>query len=175
MQYTDTQISAIKLFGRKDLTEGCKIISSHTENPIVTKSAPRYAIEDKSWDIIPWDRIITLDDEFYLIGEWYYFDKKEEYKKWKALRAPWNYECEPVYIKNFEILWHIPHLFPDVARVCREKGWALQAFLWYWNWVSDHILIMVWTTWNASISYDPTLPLLDQPSLPEIINLFKNG
>ncbi len=67
---------------------------------------------------------------------------------------------------RFEILWHVPHL-EDLFRVAEEKGIDFWMEFWYTLRVSPKD----WT--YHEIKYNPTLPLIDQPSLPEIINLFK--
>lgn len=132
IMYTPIQLSAIKLFGRKDLTEGCVILEEEMQ---------RHFTVAWVWEVkMYWNPIWVMD---WGIPKWPY--------KW-----------------NFEILWHIPHL-EDLFRVAEEKGWS------YYELFSDRIefwkAVKRW--WHRKIPYNPTIPLIDQPSLTEIINLFK--
>jgi hypothetical protein len=76
-----------------------------------------------------------------------------------------------VWNPDFEILWHIPHL-EDLFRVAEEYGIKLQCLLyqtslqWYTLQFEDSKKVY------DLIDYIPTLPLLDQPNLSEIVNLF---
>lgn len=83
-----------------------------------------------------------------------------------------NWELCVIRSKNsLEILWHIPELFPDVARVAKEKEMDLECFIssftdkyciWFTKWPRDAI---------QSIPYNPTLPLIDQDSQLTLIPL----
>lgn len=72
-------------------------------------------------------------------------------------------------IDEFEILWHEPHLFPDVARVVKEKEAYIKIDTFRWL-----LYVSKYGTWetNQGIKYSPTLPLLSQPHLSELVNLF---
>lgn len=135
--YTQTQLEAIKLFGRKDLSFGLLF---------------KY---EKWWD----DEILTFCSIYDDTGN----TKTISY-------LPFDYEMtwEDEYSKDMdiEILWHVPHL-EDLFRVAEEKGIDFWMEFWYTLRVSPKD----WT--YHEIKYNPTLPLIDQPSLPEIINLFK--
>jgi len=83
---------------------------------------------------------------------------------------------------NTEILWHIPELFPDVARVTKEKG--IQIWIKYLEpsfFVTDAqtCVITVWD-WIDSyweIPYNPTLSFIDQDeqlTLIPLLSLIKN-
>lgn len=84
-----------------------------------------------------------------------------------------NEEEEAMMIMNwgYKILWHIPHL-EDLFRVAEEKKLNISLEMEY---DGTHALYISW--WDddgdTTIPYSPTLPLLDQPSLPDILNLFK--
>lgn len=77
---------------------------------------------------------------------------------------------------DIEILWHIPELFPDFARVADEKWLS-----YYINTDSDFIkvIIAIWEKYpydEKIIPYIRTLPLIDQDSqltLLPLLNLFK--
>ena len=74
--YTPTQLEAIKLFGRKDLTEGCISI-------------------EKDWTL--WKCDIS--------------------KEWRTINLPeWQRNVTSSKME-WEILWHIPQLSPDLFRV----------------------------------------------------------
>ena len=66
------------------------------------------------------------------------------------------------------ILWHIPHL-KDLFRACEER-W-LSCVVW-----NDGSYIYIHNddyTIDEDFYFDSKLQFLDQPSLPEILNLFK--
>lgn len=71
------------------------------------------------------------------------------------------------------IFWEDARL-EDLFRVAEKKGYTIDISsrsehfkksmrFYYWNMYRDF----------GDIDYNPTLPLLDQPSLPDILNLFK--
>ena len=131
--YSAEQLEAIKLFGRKDLKEGC-IIS--TRNNIIGTFVKKEPLVDA------------------LSYQWIWIKEKEY----------------PELL--WEILWHIPHLSPDLFRVGIEK-WFHVSLALQSRW--EYVLSIYGSETQNFYTYNPTLPLLDQPSLPEIINLFKNG
>lgn len=135
MQYTDIQLEAIKVFWRKDLTEGCVVEFND------------HIIRKVYWKV--WKNHWAEREQFYIIGNRlieHYFD------------SDW-------------ILWHIPNL-EDLFRVAEEK-WVYMDIenknneinIWKWEYENSELLL--------SVPYNPTIPLLDQPSLPDILNLFK--
>ena len=125
LMYTPIQLEAIKLFGRKDLTEGCVSI-------------------EKDWTL--WK-----------------CDVREE---WRTINLPeWQRNVTSSEIE-WEILWHIPHL-EDLFRVAFDRGIYIS--------ISPEITRVYKEFWwePIEIVLVPQTPLLDQPSLPEIISLFK--
>ena len=129
--YTDLQLSAIKLFGRKDLAEGCIVFQ------------PEYDYTFK----IPgdeWDLMVAMRN-------WFRWTTILEISESKV---------------GFEILWHIPHL-EDLFRVAFDRGIYIS--------ISPEITRVYKEFWwePIEIVLVPQTPLLDQPSLPEIISLFK--
>lgn len=91
----------------------------------------------------------------------------------------WSPQCgfNPKDYENAEILWHIPELFPDVARVAKEKDWIIKIEYNYFK--REYVWITIDNTfWEddiyALIPYNPTLSLLDQDeqTLASLLNLF---
>lgn len=86
-----------------------------------------------------------------------------EYSKWHILLFVES-------LNGAEILWHIPHLEDLLKRI---KDWNS-----IYQVEPNSIWLSIWSDereeefWKE-IPYNPTLPLLDQPSLPDIINIFK--
>lgn len=107
---------------------------------------------------------------------WKYLCDWKYFYEWNIWFIPDNEMTDWWETENiFEILWHIPELFPDVARVAKEKEMDLECFIssftdkyciWFTKWPRDAI---------QSIPYNPTLPLIDQEesTLVELLNLFK--
>lgn len=109
----------------------------------------------------------------------------EDWTKWKHW---WNWRWEITYSKKWrwwssstydnsmwEIIWHIPELFPCIARVAKEKGLKI-TILYYTEW--PHIIFnpIEYNLRNPeSIPYNPTLSLIDQSedTLTQLLNLFK--
>lgn len=152
MTYTETQIEAIKLFGKKDLTEGCMVWYVWTPNTFGYK-----IISYDQFDCpINWDSECVRAISTHRKQEIYSFDSRD-----------WEWKRTITFIK-WNILWHIPHL-EDLFRVAEEKGFWV---ICYKDWLE--IYIWQWEDENMqSIDYNPTLSLLDQPSLQDIISLFK--
>lgn len=132
--YTPTQLEAIKLFGRKDLTEGCISI-------------------EKDWTL--WKCDIS--------------------KEWRTINLPeWQRNVTSSKME-WEILWHIPQLSPDLFRVFWNRWDIIEVKYWFTNnWIIEEDKLIIITDFCKNvIPYNPTIPLLDQPSLPDIISLFK--
>lgn len=55
-----------------------------------------------------------------------------------------------------EILWHIPEIFPDVARIAEERWWLLEIKFWL---LTIHFKDRTYT----SCKYDTIKPFLEQP------------
>lgn len=103
----------------------------------------------------------------------------EKYEKWTSYRwfeipigskMLYVTDTEIEYNKNIEILWHIPELFPDVARATE---WT-DIDIWMDTYTKE--LIASWDSiWHNIIPYNPTLSLLDQEeeALASLLNLFK--
>lgn len=71
----------------------------------------------------------------------------------------------------FEILWHIPELFPCIARVAKEKGWFMEVDTQF-----SEITFYVVNKYKenetiAFFKYDFSLPLIDQDSQLTLIPL----
>lgn len=131
MTYTETQLEAIRLFGKKDLTKW-NICLMNNKNKLFPDAE---------------DTLLT----FFWFVDWEYFFIDEHLNQYFR------------YTENFEILWHIPHL-EDLFRYIENNN------LWLYELDQDSITIL-----NGNyIEYDPTLPLLSQAWLPEIIKLFEN-
>ena len=132
LMYTPIQLEAIKLFGRKDLTEGCVSI-------------------EKDWTL--WK-----------------CDVREE---WRTINLPeWQRNVTSSEIE-WEILWSEPHLFPDVAKKLREKGYNLEVL--QWDTLTSIIRISRWDIKKPQIiEYKPCLPLLEQPqAMEQLLSLTK--
>lgn len=73
-----------------------------------------------------------------------------------------------------KILWHEPHLFPDVAKVLKEKNMhiEIQRYRYAKTWYT--LNISKTDTLLLSIDFDPCLPLLEQPKVMEqLLSLIK--
>lgn len=141
--YTPIQLEAIEMFGRKDLTFWCIVKVSGYIKNSIKIKTP-----------LIWS-LVKYTTPHYTGHCWNYYlkfqDKQEIMKCWS----------------NFcEILWHIPHL-EDLFRVAEEK--------WIYISISPEITRVYKEFWwePIEIVLVTTLPLLDQPNLEEIINLFK--
>lgn len=154
MTYSPIQLDIIRTFGSKELSEGCYI--NYKFNPRLNKegiylgmvrfSSP-LVCEAKSKNIT-W--LISLA----------FNEKIEDSNHWEVI----------------EILWHIPELFPDFARVADEKWLS-----YYINTDSDFIkvIIAIWEKYpydEKIIPYKKLIPLLEQDeqlTLLPLLNLFK--
>lgn len=92
----------------------------------------------------------------------------------------------PIRLENYrwitwswkhKILWHIPELFPDVARVTKEKGMKVS---YLGNLMINTNKVIKRTNTSIefetfNIPYNPTLPLINQEesTLVQLLNLFK--
>lgn len=70
--------------------------------------------------------------------------------------------------KIWTVLWHIPELFPCIARVAKEKGYPILTNSWI-------IKFQLSNTEFVRIPYESTLPLINQSeeTLTQLLNLFK--
>jgi len=135
--YSAEQLEAIRIFGRKDLTDGC----------IVRK---------EKWK---WFKIANIQDVKYPDWKTYYKQAKWYWVHWKFYQPKFKTESD------FEILGHKVHL-EDLFRVAEERGWLVEIKWWL---LSIHFKDRTYT----SCKYEWSAPFLEQPSLPEILNLFK--
>lgn len=74
--------------------------------------------------------------------------------------------------QDIEIIWHIPHLFPDVARVAEEKGKHMEVR----TMIYDRIEFSVKENpYPICIPYNPTISFLEQSeeTLTKLLNIFK--
>lgn len=139
MTYTETQLEAIKILGKKDLSFGC-IYYPNTDD---------------------------FAEPYFYVEEWVWV----QVKSWWLIHDS-SYEIEVMNSLDVSILWHIPHL-EDLFRVAGEK-WKRITIEYYTQW--PHLIfnpIEVNLRNPDRIPYNPTLPLLDQPNLSDILNLFK--
>lgn len=137
MTYTETQLEAIRLFGKKDLTKW-NICLMNNKNKLFPDAE---------------DTLLT----FFWFVDWEYFFIDEHLNQYSR------------YTENFEILWHIPHL-EDLFRVADEK-WKIMEVR---NTLYSRIeLFTKDNPFPLCVPYNPTIPLLDQPNLAEIISLFR--
>lgn len=145
--YTPTQLSAIKIFGKKDLTEGCIVR--------VQSKYPSWSMYD---DVI---RKINEDEE--LTYNFYHISINHISK---------NKDDDMI----FTILWHEPHL-EDVFRVAGKKWLIITVQYNYSKreyigiTFDDNKAEWIW----EPIEYNPTLSLLEQSeeTLTQLISLFK--
>lgn len=88
---------------------------------------------------------------------------EEQLKKAKEYFTEWN-----AWILYKELLWHEPHLFPDVARVVEERWWLLEI---KWGLLTITFPDRTYT----SCKYLTTIPLLkqDESTLKALIKLFE--
>lgn len=83
------------------------------------------------------------------------------------------YRDKSVLESKYKILWHEPHLFPDVAKNLKEEGYRIEVtidwkILLFRDDQSDFI------TLEEEIPFDPCLPLLEQPEVMEqLLSLIK--
>lgn len=137
--YTPIQIEAIELFGSKELSFGCKCITTDIDG-----------WEDQC-TFLDWNEWLVIHDVYKTI-----------------------YKANPRKISDtsrwITILWHIPHL-EDVFRVAEEKWFRVKYELWELKFFDMKDYGCGWL--RLSVSFQ-NIPLIDQPSLPEIIKLFRN-
>ena len=128
MTYTETQLKAIRLLWKKDLSFWCLIFRKEKQ-----------IIHQMDSHDMPCD-------------------------EWEIWRERGN--AEPYLLtKDFEILWHECHI-EDLFRVAEKKGWLVEIKWWL---LSIHFKDRTYT----SCKFEWSIPLLDQPNLSDIINLFK--
>lgn len=149
MTYTSIQLEVIKLFGRKELSFGCILLDK----------------EWKTYRKVVWE------------SAWYGYDVYTEYNIPPLLEAT-SIEWEHQYSNNckddFEILWHIPHLFPDVARELQKEWYVLELLK-----VDTIKSVLKISRFDIKkdiiISYKKLIPLLEQSeeTLTQLISLFK--
>ena len=165
--YTPTQLEAIKLFGRKDLTEGCILTATVNENKSEYIVSAYWKFNHTNIAVIKRDFISSFS---------HWADVETGMIRFDNWDIP------------FEILWHIPHLEDLCIKIQKRVDADIHDIAWYRiDWESLDIFSWRSPTWekkdlNAanntwtkiySIPYNPTITLLDQPSLPDIISLFK--
>lgn len=103
MNYSPIQLEAIKIFGRKELTEGC-------------------LIRKEKWK---WFKIANISDIKYPDWKICYKQAKWYWVHWKFYQPKFKTELD------FEILWHEPHL-EDVFRVAYEKWYWYNISDWHY-------------------------------------------
>lgn len=142
---TDLQIDFIREFGDKELNQWCILqIYWNTDLWFIQE---KYSEESKYRWFEIWFH--TLQQNVYLT------------------------DTEILARKDIEILWHEPHLFPDVAKKLKEKGYNLEVLKV--DALTSVIRISRWDIKKPQfIEYKPCLPLLEQPSAMEsLLSLIK--
>lgn len=148
--YTETQLEAIKLFGKKDLSFGCIVYADKwvtQKLPLIGTSCIIWVTSDE-WEI---DTIETYMKPY----------KDHEWSSWNDSLSG--------FMSTYTILWHIPH-WHNLFSALRDK-W-LESFLW-----SESLLIdpdeKMWKKKNIEVN--KYIPLLDQPeaTLKELLALFQ--
>lgn len=139
--FTPIQIEIIKAFGSKQLSEGCLI---------QIKWEYYFTIIDIEWDVATCYHPLKCTK-----------DKKRSIIDIEISKLDWN--------RN-KILWNIPELFPDVARVAKEKWYEMTVSSDWWISIRTHE-----DDERESIKFNPTLPLINQEesTLVQLLNLFK--
>lgn len=155
--YTPTQIEAIKIFWKKDLSFGCIVLHQHSYTP-------EYWPEQVS--------IVTRNDGNKNESEW--------------LLPRWVWVDSSYQVEEYTILWHEPHL-EDVFRVAKEKAkishkWDIYSIvdLSINGHYRNELSIVLQGGFNNDfhkdrIQYNPSIPLLQQSeeTLKQLISLFK--
>lgn len=143
--YTPTQLEAIKIFGRKDLTDWCIITG---------------LCLDSYWEL----KERRLCRKTYA---WYYLVASH---KWNFHDNCWSVH-KP---SSIEILWHEPHL-EDVFRVAKEKKFHYIDITHLSDWTHELCFAWTGETDDECIPYNPTITLLEQSesTLQQIISLFE--
>lgn len=103
---------------------------------------------------------------------------RKELSDYCLVKVDWKYifhRDKSILESHYEILWHIPHLFPDVARVMRDRWWSID----YEENLNESNIWELYIThfgWNTVIPFDSIIPLLDQSesTLTQLLTLFKN-
>ena len=157
MTYSKTQLDIIRQFGSKELSEGCLVWDFYNPN-IFWYKILEYEVFPC---VVNWESEYIKVRSFHRKRETYTYDSRQE-----------NDVKQIEYFKK-NILWHIPELFPDVARVAKEKVRFLEI-------KCPHKCYLSISRWDIeleliSIPYNPTLPLIDQEesTLVQLLNLFK--
>ena len=156
MTYSKTQLDIIKAFGSKELSEGCLMEIFHTD--LVHREMWWDDYETSVSNCIIWKYISWFSESIF---DFYYdeniFNIKTFWECWET--------------NSYEILWHIPELFPDVARVAKEKWiiiriWSNETIIYGFIYKSES---------TFRITYNSTLPLIEQEesTLTQLLNLFK--
>ena len=108
---------------------------------------------------------------------WKYLCDWKYFYEWNIWFIPDNEMTDWWETENiFEILWHIPELFPDVARVAKENEWAIEIRILPQESSEVTIVHYDYMLRQTKIPYNPTLPLIDQDeqlTLLPLLNLFK--
>lgn len=159
--YTPIQLEAIKLFGRKDLTEGCRIVrKNYWEIDWKKRFWPRYG---HIWVVS------SKQDLWWALGV--FWEDTGTYSCTEFSHCILNQKLENGE-NEYEILWHIPHL-EDVFRLADEKEWYIEIIwteLLFWNelWIQKDSMRLE--------LYAPALPLLEQSeeTLTQLIDLFQS-
>jgi len=154
MTYTPTQLDIIRVFGRKDISNGLQIDIS--EHRCETCSPSEYC----------WNKIhhyLSLDKNLLFEVDWYEYTIQ-------SFQEIYSYENPTM---SMEILWHIPEIFPDVAMVAEKRNWSVSIL------AKTDDTYEVWVSGSRKlpdiIKYNPILPLIEQleATLIELLTIFK--
>lgn len=102
---TEIQLDIIRTFGSKELSEGCLV--------------------NFYWDSYRWEEIHTLKYLFSPNWDGFYFNNLSQ-DVWIWLEYRLHIFEEEELDDQYEILWHIPELFPDVARELSKNWYVLE-------------------------------------------------
>ena len=160
MTYSKTQLDIIKAFGSKELSEGCLMEIFHTD--LVHREMWWDDYETSVSNCIIWKYISWFSESIF---DFYYdeniFNIKTFWECWET--------------NSYEILWHIPELFPDVARELQKQWYVLELLK------IDTIKSVLKISWydmkkDILIPYKKLIPFIDQDeqlTLIPLLNLFK--
>ncbi len=136
LMYTDLQIDCIRAFGDKELKFGCLMLTPAWVCPYITSDSIEHGNT----------RRIFLSNTIWWVSG--------------------NLCIDDNHKSDCKILWSEPHLFPDVAKKLREKGYNLEVL--QWDTLTSIIRISRWDIKKPQIiEYKPCLPLLEQPQVME--------
>lgn len=148
--YTPTQIEAIEIFWRKDLSFGCIVCADKwvtQKLPLIWTSCIIWVTSDE-WEIDTIDTYLKP----YKDHEWSNYNDSLEW-----------------FMSTYTILWHTPTL-EDIFKIAEKKDMQYmidsEKIIFFYDEEGSDI---------SSFSYNPTIQVLEQPeeTLKRLISLFK--